>query len=120
MEDYEPYEYSDPVTLSNDVTVPQDCDLFYLDCDIGEFGAALYLDKGMFYNSHADQKLEVKRDEHEIFGPKKLFADTLPVPQPWYLRVINFKTSLRLLGYKISSGLVSERTFVRLYHIKLQ
>ena len=49
LEDYEPYEYADSVTVSNDVTVPQDCDLFYLDCDLGEFAAALYLDKGMFY-----------------------------------------------------------------------
>ena len=48
LEDYEPYEYADPVTVPNDVTVPQDCDLFYLDCDMGRFRAALYLDKGMF------------------------------------------------------------------------
>ena len=84
LEDYEPYEYADSVTVSNDVTVPQDCDLFYLDCDLGEFAAALYLDKGMFYAIY-----------------------------------FFFKTSLRLLGYKISFGLVSERTFVRLYHLKL-
>ena len=50
LEDYEPYEYADPVTVPNDVTVPPDCDLFYLDCDMGRFEAALYLDKVMFYN----------------------------------------------------------------------
>ena len=58
LEDYEPYEYEpyeypdsntvDSVTVSNDVTVSPDCDLFYLDCDRGEMYATLFLDKAMF------------------------------------------------------------------------
>lgn len=50
-DDYDQYAYPGPVTVSNDVAVSpdsQDCDLFYLDCDFGDLGAALHLDKGMF------------------------------------------------------------------------